>query len=83
MDKLSHMINDAVEEGKWEGIKTRKRGPMITNLMFADDFLLFGRASKNQMRVIKGILDNSYSILGQKTSYKKSSIIFSKIHLIV
>jgi hypothetical protein len=46
MDKLSHIILQAVEEGKWKGIKAGRNGPMISHLMFADDLLLFGEATE-------------------------------------
>jgi hypothetical protein len=47
MDKLSHIILQAVEEGKWRGIQAGRTGPMISHLMFADDLLLFGEATEN------------------------------------
>ncbi|MCH90244.1 RNA-directed DNA polymerase (Reverse transcriptase), partial [Trifolium medium] len=32
MDKLSHIILQAVEEGKWKGIRAGRQGPMISHL---------------------------------------------------
>lgn len=44
MDKLSHMIMDAVRSGKWTGVKAGMKCPKISHLMFAIDLLLFGKA---------------------------------------
>lgn len=45
MDKLSHLILEAIEEGSWSPIRAGRSGPLISHLMFADDLLLFGKAS--------------------------------------
>jgi hypothetical protein len=68
MDKLSHIILQAVEEGKWEGIKVGKNGPMISHLMFADDLLLFGEATEEQMECMINSLNNFCSMSGQEVS---------------
>lgn len=49
MDKLSHLIMEAVEEGSWHPLKAGKNGPLISHLMFADDLLLFGQATRSEM----------------------------------
>lgn len=45
MDRLSHLINDAVDSGQWKPIHVTKQGPLIAHLMFVDDLLLFSEAS--------------------------------------
>jgi uncharacterized protein YbaP (TraB family) len=57
-----------VEEGKWEGIKVGKNGPMNSHLMFADDLLLFGEATEEQMECMINSLNNFCSMSGQEVS---------------
>ncbi|GAU34270.1 hypothetical protein TSUD_321160 [Trifolium subterraneum] len=78
MDKLSHIILQAVEEGKWRGIKAGRNGPMISHLMFADDLLLFGSASVDQMRCVVDSLNLFCSMSGQEVSQDKTSVMFSR-----
>lgn len=54
---LSTLIKEAV--GKWEfqGMKISNPGPLVTHLMFADNFLLFCKAQVKQVQCIKRILD--------------------------
>ena len=49
----------------------------ITNLLFADDMVLFGEASVAQARVIKKILDDFCAASGEKVSISKTRIFFS------
>lgn len=45
MDKLSHLIAEEVEEKRWCPLKAGRAGPAVAHLMFADDLLLFGKAT--------------------------------------
>jgi hypothetical protein len=78
MDKLSHLILQAVEEGKWRGIKAGKNGPDVSHLMFADHLLLFGTASDNQMKCMLEVLEEFCLLSGQEVSQEKTSLLFSK-----
>lgn len=78
MERLGHLIEDAVEEGVWQPIQIGNSGPRISHMFFADDFFLFSTASKNQGRVIQNILDTFCKISGQKVSQPKSKVYFSK-----
>jgi ribonuclease HI len=77
IDKLSHLIIQAVNEGKWKAPKAGKHGPIVSHLMFADDLLLFGEATEEQMRCMVYILDKFCSLSGQQVSKEKTSIFFS------
>jgi signal recognition particle subunit SEC65 len=46
MDKLSHLIAEAIEEGRWKPMRAGRNVPLISHLMFADDLLLFGQANR-------------------------------------
>lgn len=72
------MIAEYVEDGNWEGLKAGGKGPIIIHLMFADDLLLFGRASEDQILGIMEIMEKFSDSFGQKIRIEKSSIMFSK-----
>jgi hypothetical protein len=72
MDKLSHLIMHVVNVGDWRGIKAGRNGPMVSHLMFADDLLLFGEASENQMNCVMQILDTFCKLSGQEVSQAKT-----------
>lgn len=57
MERLSHMIEEAVQEGAWKGIKMSRRGPTVSHLFFADDMVLFSEADEGQVEVVKNVLD--------------------------
>ena len=51
MEKLGHLIQSAVEEGRWKPIKLARSSPLLSHLFFADDLILFGKASLDQIHV--------------------------------
>lgn len=78
MDKLSHLIAEAVEDGSWTPLRAGRRGPQIAHLMFVDDILLFGKASVRQMDKVKDVLHKFCLYSGQAVSFEKSNILLSK-----
>lgn len=78
MDKLSHLISDSVNKGKWKSLKTGRKGPKISHHMFADDLLLFGEATENQLRCVNDVLNQFCDVSGQRISKEKPKILFSK-----
>lgn len=78
MGKLSHLISQKVDCGLWKPIKVGRSGPNVSHLMFADDLLLFGEATTNQMSCMKDTLDKFCSMFGQMVSVEKTSILFVK-----
>jgi hypothetical protein len=78
MDKLSHLICHAVEEGRWKTLRAGRNGLVVSHLMFADNLLLFGEATGRQMRGLMEILNNFCKMSGQEVSNEKTSILFSK-----
>jgi hypothetical protein len=77
IDKLSHLISQAVNDGKWKAPKAGKTGPFVSHLMFADDLLLFGEATEEQMKCMVHILDCFCKMSGQQVSNEKTSVFFS------
>ena len=64
--------------GNIKGMKIASSSPAINHLLFANDLLLFGKASLIEAASIKGCLDKYCSWSGQSINSKKSSIRFSK-----
>lgn len=58
IDKLSHLISDKMDEERWTPLKVGRRGPVVSHLMFVDDFLLFGKATNSQVDVVMEVLDD-------------------------
>lgn len=58
-DAFSLMLQNKVREGKLHGTKASRSGPEISHLLFADDNLLFARATRQECEVIVDLL-NSY-----------------------
>ena len=45
VERLTHLIEIAVNKGKWKPMCVERQGPLISHLLFADDLLLFVEAS--------------------------------------
>lgn len=56
VNKLSHIINDAMEDKKGGCMKAERNGPQISHLMFVDDLILFRKATKNKIQCVVEIL---------------------------
>ncbi|ONI22208.1 hypothetical protein PRUPE_2G114200 [Prunus persica] len=52
IDKLSHLIMEAVGKQIWKPIKAYQAGPAVSHLFFADDLILFAEASSHQARTM-------------------------------
>lgn len=78
IERLSHIIREAVRRGEWKGIRLGRKGPLIPHLIFADDMVLFSEAIEDQIHVIKECLDKFSEASGQKVRLSKSHIMFSK-----
>ena len=57
IERLAQLINMAVDAKLWDPIHISRYGPKLSYLIFVDDLVLFAKASLDQIRVIKGILD--------------------------
>lgn len=77
MDKLSHIIEQKVNQKDWKGVKLGKKGLRISHLILADDLLLCSEATEKQMQYVINSLNTFFKISGQEVSKDKSSILFS------
>ena len=71
------LLNKAESEGRIKGISICRGAPKVTNLMFADDSLLFCQASRDEGETIAEILQTYERASGQSINLEKSSVYFS------
>lgn len=78
---IRHLNNMATNPKNHVGLLSSPLGLRISNLMLADDCLIFGKASTTAARNIMRILNMFTSASGQKVNFHKSSLYFSpKVH---
>lgn len=77
LEYLSLQISAACEAKDWIPFKLSRRGPFLSHLFFADDLVLFARATEANCDCITSILDEFCSISGQKVNLSKSRVLFS------
>lgn len=65
MERFSAIINNAVHQGLWKHITCRSNVPKISHLAFADDFILFSKATRQGLQVIKDIIRKFSQAPGQ------------------
>ncbi|CAM8920557.1 unnamed protein product [Rhodiola kirilowii] len=75
---LTYTLSRYREIGLLEGIKICRGAPIISNLMFADDCLLFIKSTKNSVSWIRDILKRYEAVSGQKVNLSKSEVVCSK-----
>ncbi len=75
---LHSLINKAGRDGDIQGVSLCREGPKITHLFFADDSLLFSKATPTACETIQGILDKYEKASGQQVNRDKTTIFFSK-----
>ncbi|XP_016704247.1 uncharacterized protein [Gossypium hirsutum] len=74
---LSTLMRLAMKEGLLKGAKASRKGPEISQLLFADDCILFGEATDSGVRMLKGILKEFEECSGQCVNFDKSTVFFS------
>nr|XP_023884545.1 uncharacterized protein LOC111996780 [Quercus suber] len=76
---LNGLISQAANHGKIKGYALCRNSPRLTHLLFADDSLLFCRATEQECNNILEILDVYGSCSGQQINRNKTTIFFSKL----
>ncbi|GLT54232.1 hypothetical protein SLA2020_274480 [Shorea laevis] len=76
---LSRLLFKEEAAGRLKGLKIARRCPAISHLLFADDLLIFGRASISEAACINTCLAKYSTWSGQSINANKSSISLAKI----
>ena len=71
------MLAKAQDGRRLHGVSICRRAPCISNLLFADDSLLFCRANQEEVQVISDALQTYAAASGQCINFEKSSVFFS------
>ncbi|KDP39672.1 hypothetical protein JCGZ_02692 [Jatropha curcas] len=77
MERLGHCISQAVSDKCWRPISIPRQAPAISHLFFADELLLFAKASVDQIAVVNQCLQQFDNLSGQRVNMAKSKIFFS------
>jgi ribonuclease HI len=77
-EALSAMLTHANMDGRLTGVPTSRRGPALSHLFFADDSLLFCRATLSQWNQLTSILQKYEEASGQKMNTNKTALFFSR-----
>jgi ribonuclease HI len=75
---LSSQLQQAEMVGLLRGVPTSVRGPRLNHLFFADDCLLFCKASVSDWQILTGILEEYEKASGQRLNRDKTSVFFSR-----
>lgn len=74
---LSHLFSKAVESKLIKGIKVANTSPIISHLFFADDSLIFFRATKDDSLNVRRCIQKYEKASGQLVNFDKSALTFS------
>lgn len=74
---LSSLLNRAEQRGMMSGVATAKGGIKLTHILFADDYIIFSKARKEDWKAIHGVLQVYEKAFGQVLNQQKTSILFS------
>ena len=75
---LNRLIKNADLKGDIHGFFLCRRGPKLTHLLFADDSLLFCRATVEECANVLNILEAYERASGQKVNRDKTALFFSR-----
>ena len=75
---LHGLINKAATNGDIHGVSIYRNGPKLTHLLFADDSLIFCRATENECQTLLKILAKYERASSQQINRAKTTLFFSK-----
>ena len=75
---LSRLLDHELSLKNVSGIKTSIRGPTISHVMYADDIVLFSKATRRDAATLMKTLDKYCKWSGQAINMGKSGVYFSK-----
>lgn len=71
---LSSLMRVATKEGLLKGVKASRNGPLISHLLFADDCILLGEATRRGAQVFKNTLHEYRICSRQCVNFDKSTV---------
>jgi ribonuclease HI len=77
-ESLSSLLSQAEMDGSIVGVPTSRRGPRINHIFFADDSLLFCKASQEQWQRLSMLLNAYEKASGQQLNKDKTGVFFSR-----
>ncbi|KAL8127117.1 hypothetical protein AgCh_014147 [Apium graveolens] len=77
VEGLSKLITETANNNKIQGWKVCSSAPALTHLLFADDSLLFFRASCEEAFKIKAVLNEYEARSGHAVNFQNSGVYFS------
>ena len=77
-EALNGLIKKADLQGEIHGYSLCRRGPKLMHLLFADDILIFCRATMEECGKVLNILKEYEEASGPKMNRSKTSLFFSK-----
>ncbi|CAN1797784.1 Putative ribonuclease H protein At1g65750 [Linum perenne] len=72
MERLSHLIDEAVSLVRWRPISLAPGGPALSHLFYVDDLIFFSEASIDQAGVVIRCLERFCGASGQAINKEKS-----------
>ena len=75
---LSAMLQREAYAGRIEGISVCRGEPYISHLLFADDCMIFCKATMEEGNRVMGVLNNYEAASGQNLNKEKTSLFFFK-----
>ena len=75
---LSAMLHQSMQNKKLRGVSACRRGPKVSHLFFADDSLIFSRATVGESSEILRILKVYEDSSGQQLNKEKTALYFSR-----
>ena len=76
---LSRLIERSFASGAIHGVKMNTNGPAFTHVMYADDLMLFAKATTYEVQVLDECLEKYCEWFGQLINREKFGLIFSKL----
>ena len=77
-DAFSGLLSKAQKGGPIHGVKVCKRAPQVSHLFFADDSVLFVRATTSECERVIDIIRRYEEASGQRINSEKSEVVFSR-----
>lgn len=77
-ESFSALICQAESAGSLHGARVCRKAPPISHLFCADDSLVIGKATQSELDTILDILNKYCRASGQRVSFDKSEILFSR-----